>query len=100
MVLKLFSPFIEGYIAANPELHIDIRHIIAEGDIAVTHSRLTLNPKDRGMAIADIFRVENSKFVEHRDVIQPYPKKLQTAKPYSKQSIMLPPRHGVLWIVG
>ncbi len=46
---EAFISFIESYVAANPELHIDIKRIIAEGDFVVTHSQLKLNPADRGM---------------------------------------------------
>jgi predicted SnoaL-like aldol condensation-catalyzing enzyme len=32
-------------------------------------------PCERGVAIVDIFRLENGKVVEHWDVIQPVPEK-------------------------
>jgi predicted SnoaL-like aldol condensation-catalyzing enzyme len=40
----------------------------------MTHSHLTLNPSDRGCAVADIFRLDRrGKVVEHWDVIQAVP---------------------------
>jgi predicted SnoaL-like aldol condensation-catalyzing enzyme len=60
-----------GYIKANPELHMDFKHIIAEGTLVAVHSHLKPNPTDPGMAVVDIFRVENGKLVEHWDVMQP-----------------------------
>ncbi len=56
-----------------PELHLDIKRVIAEGDFVVTHSNLHLAPGDRGMAVADIWRVVDGKIVEHWDVVQEVP---------------------------
>jgi predicted SnoaL-like aldol condensation-catalyzing enzyme len=60
-----------GYLKANPELRLDFKRIIAEGDYVVVHSHLKPNSSDRGEAVVDIFRVEGGKLVEHWDVVQP-----------------------------
>jgi predicted SnoaL-like aldol condensation-catalyzing enzyme len=62
--------FASGYIKANPQLKIDFKRIIAEGDLVVVHSHLKPSPSDRGVAVVDIFRVQNGKLVEHWDVMQ------------------------------
>ncbi|XHH10465.1 MAG: ester cyclase [Candidatus Bathyarchaeia archaeon] len=62
-----------NYIKTHPQLHLEFKHIIAEGDFVVLHSHLKPNPSDRGFAVVDIFRVENDKLVEHWDVRQPIP---------------------------
>ena len=36
-------------------------------------SHFVRKPDDRGMAVMDIFRVENGKLVEHWDVLQEVP---------------------------
>jgi hypothetical protein len=54
-------------------LHFDFRRFIAEGDLVVVHSHLVREPQDRGMAVMDIFRIENKKIVEHWDVLQEIP---------------------------
>ncbi len=71
-----------GYIKANPELRMDFKRIIAEGDFVVVHSHLKPNKSGRGNAVVDIFRVENSKLVEHWDVIQ-----LVSVQPANKNSM-------------
>ncbi|HEY7484949.1 MAG TPA: ester cyclase [Streptosporangiaceae bacterium] len=76
----LFADGPEAFIAAVtdfttqfPQVHVDIRTVIAEGDRVVTHSLLTLDPSDRGTVAADIFRLDRGKIVEHWDVVQPFP---------------------------
>ena len=47
--------------------------MIAEGDLVAVHSRLVRHATDRGQAVADFFRLENGKIVEHWDVLQDVP---------------------------
>ena len=71
---EAFIAFVEAFTASNPQLHVDIKRVIAECDLVVTHSHLTLSPSDRGSAVMDIFRLnERGRVVEHWDVIQPVP---------------------------
>jgi predicted SnoaL-like aldol condensation-catalyzing enzyme len=65
--------FATAYLKANPELSMDFKRIIAEGEYVVIHSHQKRNPKDAGDAVVDIFRVEDGKLVEHWDIIQPVP---------------------------
>ncbi|MCL5949468.1 MAG: ester cyclase [Candidatus Bathyarchaeota archaeon] len=62
-----------GYLKANPELRLEFKRIIAEGDLVAVHSFLKPNSSDLGRAVVDIFRVEDGKLVEHWDVMQPVP---------------------------
>jgi predicted SnoaL-like aldol condensation-catalyzing enzyme len=68
-----FIDFVKGFTAQFPELSVELKRVIAEGDLVVTHGLLKTSPDDRGTAAADIFRVENGKVVEHWDVLQPVP---------------------------
>jgi predicted SnoaL-like aldol condensation-catalyzing enzyme len=66
--------FVKFFTTQSPQLHVDIKRVIAECDLVVTHSHLTLNPNDRGSAVADIFRLNREgKIVEHWAVIQAIP---------------------------
>jgi predicted SnoaL-like aldol condensation-catalyzing enzyme len=68
-----FIEFVNGFIGQFPGLSVDIKRVLAEGDLVVTHSLLKTSPEDRGTAAADIFRLEDGKVVEHWDVLQPVP---------------------------
>ena len=70
-----FIDFFQDFQKRNPQSCAEIKRIIAEGDLVVVHVRSTLNPRDRGRAVMDIFRLENSKIVEHWDVGQSIPEK-------------------------
>jgi predicted SnoaL-like aldol condensation-catalyzing enzyme len=70
----------EGFVAAVsefvgrfPGLGIDIRRMVAEGDLVVAHSLLKVSAEDRGSAVMDIFRLEDGRIVEHWDVVQAVP---------------------------
>jgi predicted SnoaL-like aldol condensation-catalyzing enzyme len=62
-------------IAQNPELSVEIKRVIAEGDLVVTHDLVRRGPDDRGFAGIDIFRLDNGKIIEHWDARQPVPDK-------------------------
>ena len=67
--------FTAGPNALYPNLHIDIRRVVAECDLVVTHGIIG-GPGtedafgDRGSKVVDIFRLDrNGKIVEHWDVL-------------------------------
>ena len=68
-----FLAFAKGFLQAYPNLHYHLKRIIAEGDLVMLHSQMLREPTDRGMAVVDIFRLEDGKIVEHWDVIQEVP---------------------------
>jgi predicted SnoaL-like aldol condensation-catalyzing enzyme len=70
-----FIDFVSSFAKTNPGLKVDIKRMIAEGDLVVTHVHIKTSEKDRGLAAIDIFRLENGKVVEHWDVVQPVPEK-------------------------
>ncbi|MGE5072464.1 MAG: nuclear transport factor 2 family protein [Anaerolineae bacterium] len=68
-----FIGFVKRFAQTYPDFRLEIKRIIAEGDTVVLHSHLVRKPGDRGMAVVDIFRLENGKIVEHWDVLQEVP---------------------------
>ena len=76
---EAFIGFVRWLRGEYPNLKLDIKRVIAEGHIVATHSHLDLEARQRlvnpGRALADYFRLEDGKVVEHWDVIQDVPKR-------------------------
>ncbi|AGW41022.1 homoserine dehydrogenase [Leifsonia xyli subsp. cynodontis DSM 46306] len=70
---EAFIGFVHWMRGEYPDTKIEIKRVIAEGDLVVTHSHLVLVPGTPGSAVADFFRLENGKIVEHWDVVQEIP---------------------------
>jgi predicted SnoaL-like aldol condensation-catalyzing enzyme len=70
---EAFNGFVHGFRGQFPEMHLEVKRAVAQGDLVVTHSHMTLTPGEPGMALADFFRFEGDKVVEHWDVIQAIP---------------------------
>jgi predicted SnoaL-like aldol condensation-catalyzing enzyme len=64
-----------AFIGKFPQVSVEIKRVIAEGNFVVTHDLVRISPEDRGMAGADIFRLRDGRIVEHWDVRQPVPEK-------------------------
>jgi predicted SnoaL-like aldol condensation-catalyzing enzyme len=60
---------------SRPDARFDIKRILVDGDYAVIHLHGRGNATDRGGAVADLYRLQDGKIVEHWDVIQPIPEK-------------------------
>lgn len=70
-----FRKFIGFLKEKFPQSHGDVKHVFADGDFVVLHSYVVREPGTLGSAIVDIFKLENSKIVEHWDVIQAIPER-------------------------
>ncbi|MEK6773512.1 MAG: ester cyclase [Bdellovibrionota bacterium] len=70
-----FFNYFEGFFKEHPQSKIEIKRVIADGDLVVLHVLSKTDPKERGRAVIDIFRFENGKIVEHWDVAQEIPEK-------------------------
>ena len=68
-----FIKFVRDFTTAFPDVHVDIRRVIAECDLVMTHALLTgAEPvyTPLGSKVVDIFRLDESgKIVEHWDVL-------------------------------
>ena len=71
---QAFIDFVTFFKTLFPDMNIDIVRTIAECDPVITHGHFTLFPEDRGNAVMDIFRLDNTgRIVEHWDVVQAIP---------------------------
>ncbi|HMD25956.1 MAG TPA: ester cyclase [Streptosporangiaceae bacterium] len=70
---EAFIGFVNSMRSQFPGMHLEIKRVITQGKMVVTHSHLTLIPGKPGLALADFFRFEGDKVVEHWDVIQEIP---------------------------
>ncbi|CAM5692203.1 nuclear transport factor 2 family protein [Streptomyces canus] len=68
-----FVTWATNFIKAVPDVKVDFKRVLADGDLVMIHSRLTTSATDRGTAVADIVRFKNGKIVEHWDVLQAVP---------------------------
>jgi predicted SnoaL-like aldol condensation-catalyzing enzyme len=70
---EAFIGFVKWLRGKYPNSQLDIKRVLADGEMVVTHSHLALEPGTPGQALTDFFRLENGKVVEHWDVIQEIP---------------------------
>lgn len=59
----------------------DIKRIFAEGDYVIVHHHFKFDPKSLGLAVVDIFRLQDGKLAEHWDVMMPIPENPPFPKP-------------------
>ena len=71
--LKGFLPHLFNNLM--PEGTWEVKRIIVEDNMAVVHSLAKPTPAALGMAVVDIFRVDNGKITEHWDVTTDVPEK-------------------------
>jgi predicted SnoaL-like aldol condensation-catalyzing enzyme len=70
---EAFIQFIEGLFKKHPGLRVIIHKAVADGNVVALHVHLKRDKSDSGIAVAEFFRVENGRIVEHWDVMQPVP---------------------------
>src|SRR5215471_18348632 len=56
--------FVESTVGFIKKVSADIKRVIAEGDLVVAHNLIKPSVDDRGMAGAEIFRLQDGKIVE------------------------------------
>lgn len=58
---------------SDPKASFEVKRILVDGNHAMIHLHARPEPGARGAAVADLYRLENGRIVEHWDVIQPVP---------------------------
>ena len=70
---QVFVTFFESFFQTHPTAHVQIKRVLADGDLVAVHAHWSRDETDRGSAVVDIFRIENGKLAEHWDVVQSVP---------------------------
>ena len=65
--------FHEDMYKEYPDMRVEIKRIVAEGDLVVLHNHMIRHEGDLGLALIEIFRVDNNKLVEHWCAVQDVP---------------------------
>lgn len=66
--VRMLTPKFDG----SPDSRFEVQRILVDGDLALVHVRAS-GPGSPDAAVADIYRFENGRIVEHWDVLQPVP---------------------------
>ena len=62
------------HMARHPRMSHDVKRVIhGEDGAVVVHYHFRREPEDRGLAVVDVFRIEDGYLVEHWDIMQPVP---------------------------
>jgi predicted SnoaL-like aldol condensation-catalyzing enzyme len=70
-----FLQFIGGMFEKHPDLKVTVHKALAQENLVALHVHLKRDERDPGLAVAEFFRVEDGRIIEHWDVIQPVPEK-------------------------
>ncbi|BCW72901.1 nuclear transport factor 2 family protein [Arthrobacter sp. NicSoilB8] len=68
--VRMLTPKFDG----SPDSRFEVQRILVDGDLAMVHVRAS-GPGRPDAAVADIYRFENGRIVEHWDVLQPVPER-------------------------
>ena len=66
-----FRSYVEQLRRDFPHVRGEVKRIVAEGDYVFVHLHAKREPNETGLAIVDIFRLEDGKLAEHWEVRQP-----------------------------
>ena len=65
---------LDEHMARHPGMSHDIKRVIhGEGGMVAVHYHFRAAPGDRGLAVVDLFRIEDGYLIEHWVVMQPVP---------------------------
>ncbi len=71
---EAFMQSFREHITKFPNHQVEIKRVIAEGDLVMVHARATGGPFGP-LAVVNIFRVQDGQIAEHWDIFQPVPEK-------------------------
>jgi len=73
--------FISGTRGQLPDLHFEVRRTAAEGDLVFAHSLFQPAPGQAGLAVIDVFRIQDGVIAEHWDLNEAVPETTASGRP-------------------
>ena len=74
--IAMLTPKFDG----SPDARFEIQRMLVDGDLAMVHVRAS-RPGAPDAAVADIYRFDGGRIVEHWDVLQPVPENPVSSHP-------------------
>jgi predicted SnoaL-like aldol condensation-catalyzing enzyme len=71
--LQALKDFLDQVRVQSPQATQTIKRAFVDGDHVIVHVHVVRFPGDPGLAVVDIFRLEDETIVEHWDVLQEVP---------------------------
>ena len=71
--LQALKDFLDKVRVESPDASQTIKRAFVDGDHVIVHVHVIRFRGDPGLAVVDIFRLENERIVEHWDVLQEVP---------------------------
>lgn len=71
--LDSLKRFLDARRADSPDSSQSLKRAFVDGDHVILHYHVIRFPNDPGMAVIDIFRLEDGMIVEHWDSVQEVP---------------------------
>jgi predicted SnoaL-like aldol condensation-catalyzing enzyme len=71
--LPALKVFLDRAKQDYPQAETRIKRAFVDGDMVIFHVHVVLRPGEAGLAVVDMFRLQDGMLAEHWDVIQPVP---------------------------
>jgi predicted SnoaL-like aldol condensation-catalyzing enzyme len=65
--------FLDWARQTSPQAEHRVKRVFVDADHVIAHVHVIINPGEPGLAVVDIFRIENGRIAEHWDAAQPVP---------------------------
>ena len=68
-----FRNYFEQVFQRFPQFHVDVRHVIVDGDMVAVHGYGVTDPGKIEVLVVDIYRMKDGQLAEHWGTVQPLP---------------------------
>ena len=68
-----FRDYFEQVFQRFPQFHVDVRHVIVDGDMVAVHGYGVTDPGKIEVLVVDIYRMKDGQLAEHWGTVQSLP---------------------------